>query len=205
MTTIGRAVATSAPTIGGVDEAGRGPLAGPVIAAVVVLREGQHIDGVGDSKRIPAPRRVSLARIIRREAVAWAIGRAEVAEIDTLNILGATLLAMRRAVDALSRAPDLLRIDGNRAPALPRFRGGIETLIGGDNLCQAIGAASILAKVHRDDEMRALDAHFPGYGFAQHKGYATREHREALCRLGPCRVHRRSFRAVREAADMMFR
>ncbi|MGI9341688.1 MAG: ribonuclease HII [Gammaproteobacteria bacterium] len=185
--------------VGGVDEAGRGPLAGPVVAAVVVLAPGQKIDGVRDSKQLTAVRREELFEVIRREARAWAIGRADVVEIDDLNILHATMLAMRRAVEGLAQLPGLLRIDGNRAPDLPGFPGLTETVVGGDRCCPAIGAASILAKVTRDRVMRDLDVQFPGYGFARNKGYPTAAHRDALARIGPCSAHRRSFRPVREA------
>jgi ribonuclease HII len=185
--------------IGGVDEAGRGPLAGPVVAAVVVLAPRQRIEGVRDSKQLTAARREALFDVVRREARAWAIGCADVAEIDDLNILHATLLAMRRAVEGLAILPGLLRIDGNRAPDLPGFAGLTETVVGGDRCCPAIGAASILAKVARDRIMRDLDAQFPGYGFARNKGYPTAAHRDALVRIGPCSAHRRSFRPVRDA------
>jgi ribonuclease HII len=186
-------------TVGGVDEAGRGPLAGPVVAAVVVLATGQTIDGVRDSKQLTAHRRNILAEVIQRESIAWAIGQADVAEIDALNILHATMLAMRRAVEALPAAPSRLRIDGNRAPEMPRYPGITETLVGGDRLCPAISAASILAKVHRDRLMADLDRCFPEFGFARHKGYPTAAHREALAEFGPCPAHRLSFRPVRLA------
>lgn len=186
--------------IGGVDEAGRGPLAGPVVAAVVVLAPKQQIPGVRDSKQLAPRRRETLAATIRHEALGWAIGRCTPAEIDELNILQASLLAMRRAVEALRCLPECLRIDGNRAPDLGGFEGRIETVVGGDRSCGAIGAASILAKVCRDAEMVALDTRFPGYGFARHKGYPTAAHREALSRLGPCAAHRRSFAPVQAAA-----
>jgi len=185
--------------VGGVDEAGRGPLAGPVVAAVVVLAPRQKIAGVRDSKQLTPARREELFDVVRREARAWAIGHAEVSEIDDLNILHATMLAMRRAVEGLSILPGLLRIDGNRAPELPAFPGLTETVVGGDRCCPAIGAASILAKVTRDRMMQDLDVQFPGYGFASNKGYPTVAHRDALVRIGPCSAHRRSFRPVREA------
>ena len=185
--------------IGGVDEAGRGPLAGPVVAAAVVLGPDQHIPGVRDSKRLSPKRREELAVVIRRESIAWGLGRAEVAEIDELNILQATLMAMRRAVEAMGYSPQSLRFDGNVAPQIPGFVGEIETLIGGDGRCSAIAAASILAKVTRDAEMIRLDRMYPEYGFARHKGYPTRDHRRVLGALGPCPVHRRSYRPVRLA------
>lgn len=190
------------PGLGGVDEAGRGPLAGPVVAAVVVLSPDQNIPGVRDSKQLSAGRREQLAETIKRQAMAWSLGLADVDEIDTLNILQASLLAMRRAVDGLNFAPALLRIDGNHAPNLSDFGGVTETVVGGDRICGAISAASILAKVHRDRLMTALDREFPDYGFAKHKGYPTVQHRKALMQFGPCPAHRRSFRPVRLAMDM---
>jgi len=185
--------------IGGIDEAGRGPLAGPVVAAVVVLSPQQQIDGVRDSKKLSPLRREALFEVICRESLAWAIGSADVAEIDALNILHATMLAMQRAVEDLHEAPGHLRIDGNRAPSLPSYAGVTETLVGGDGICPAIGAASILAKVTRDREMLALDSVYPEYGFARHKGYPTAQHRAALLEYGACPAHRRSYRPVREA------
>jgi ribonuclease HII len=182
-----------------VDEAGRGPLAGPVVAAVVVLLPGQTISGVRDSKQLSAARRETLAAIIREQAYAWSLGQAEVEEIDTLNILHATMLAMRRAIEALNCAPERLQFDGDRAPELPDYRGVAETIVGGDRSSAAISAASILAKVNRDRTMLALDREFPDYGFARHKGYPTAAHRDALLRFGPCPAHRVSFRPVRLA------
>ncbi len=183
--------------IGGVDEAGRGPLAGPVVAAVVVLGAEQRLPGVTDSKRLSAGRRTQLAQLIRREARAWAIASASVEEIDALNILQASLLAMRRAIEQLLAWPARLRIDGLHAPSLPSYPGRVETLVGGDGCCVAIGAASILAKVQRDAELVRLDRRYPAYGFARHKGYPTAEHRAALQRFGPCPAHRHSFGPVR--------
>lgn len=188
--------------IGGVDEAGRGPLAGPVVAAVVVLSPGQIIAGVRDSKQLSAARRETLALQIRDQAFAWSLGQAEVEEIDQLNILHATMLAMRRAIEALRCSPERLQFDGNRAPELPGYAGVAETIVGGDRLSNAISAASILAKVDRDRIMIALDRDFPDYGFAQHKGYPTVQHRDALQRFGPCPAHRRSFRPVRVAMQV---
>jgi ribonuclease HII len=188
--------------LAGVDEAGRGPLAGPVVAAVVLLESGQCIAGVRDSKKLTAARRTELAAIIKAEAVEWSLGLATVEEIDRLNILGGTMLAMRRAIGGLQRKPDRLRIDGNRSPDLPEQLAQItETLVGGDDICPAIGAASILAKVERDQMMVALHREYPGYGFDRHKGYPTVAHRQALAELGVTPVHRTSFRPVREAAD----
>jgi ribonuclease HII len=190
------------PGLGGVDEAGRGPLAGPVVAAVVVLSPDQRIAGVRDSKQLTARRREELAETIRQQAMAWSLGLADVGEIDALNILHASMLAMRRAVEGLSLLPALLRFDGNRAPELSDFPGETETVIGGDRICGAISAASILAKVHRDRLMTDLDRDYPDYGFAKHKGYPTAQHRQALIQFGPCPAHRRSFQPVRRAMDM---
>ena len=185
---------------GGVDEAGRGPLAGPVVAAVVVLQSGATLPGVRDSKKLSPARREELAGVIRESAVASAVASASVAEIDQLNILHATMLAMRRAVAQLEVRPALIRIDGNRCPDLTDvYAGQLESLVGGDDLCPAIGAASILAKTERDRAMLELHHAHPEYGFDAHKGYPTRAHREALERFGPLPQHRRSFRPVREA------
>jgi ribonuclease HII len=186
----------------GVDEAGRGPLAGPVVAAVVILRDGQIIDGVRDSKKLTARRRTELFTQIKSEAADWALGIAEVDEIDRLNILGGTMLAMRRAIDGLRLMPQSLLIDGNQLPDLPHAYITIsQTLVGGDDICPAIGAASILAKVERDRMMVELHNQYPGYGFDRHKGYPTVAHRQALIELGVTPVHRMSFRPVREAAE----
>lgn len=185
--------------VGGVDEAGRGPLAGPVVAAVVLLPAGRRLPGVTDSKQLSARRRAELAELIRREAVAWSVASATVAEIDRLNILQASLLAMRRAVERLPVWPAQLRVDGLQAPRLPGYPGRVETLVRGDQRCPAIAAASILAKLTRDAELLALDQRYPAYGFAQHKGYPTAAHRAALRRHGPCPAHRRSFRPVQAA------
>jgi len=190
------------PGVGGIDEAGRGPLAGPVVAAVVVVSSGQQIRGVRDSKQLSARRREQLAKDIRAQAIAWSLGQAEAGEIDALNILQATMLAMRRAVEGLDFAPAQLRFDGNRAPDMPDYSGELETVIGGDRICVAISAASILAKVHRDQVMMTLDDQFPRYGFARHKGYPTAQHRDALAEFGPCPAHRRSFRPVRLAMNL---
>ena len=191
----------AAGAIGGIDEAGRGPLAGPVVAAIVVFSPGQQIDGVRDSKQLSARRRTVLAEEIRNRAGAWSVASADVAEIDELNILYATMLAMRRAVEQLNCLPDELCFDGNRAPELPGYQGRTTTIVGGDRTCPAISAASILAKVARDELMLELDRAFPDYGFARHKGYPTAQHREALLRYGPCSEHRRSFAPVRKAIE----
>ena len=182
----------------GIDEAGRGPLAGPVVAAAVVLAPDPPIVGLRDSKQLSPAQRERLADAIRERALAWALGRAEPAEIDRYNILGATLLAMRRAFAGLTVQPARALVDGNRCPELPC---DCEAVIRGDASVPAISAASILAKVARDAEMLALDADWPGYGFAVHKGYPTRRHLEALARLGPSAVHRRSFGPVRRLLD----
>jgi ribonuclease HII len=184
--------------LAGVDEAGRGPLAGPVVAAAVILDPAAPILGLKDSKQLSAQQRARLAMQIRAHALAWALGEATPAEIDQLNILQATFLAMRRALLALEASPGHIVIDGNRLPqladAFPAAR--IEAVIRGDTLVPAVSAASILAKTHRDAIMADLDRIHPGYGFARHQGYPTAAHREALQRLGPSPVHRRSFAPV---------
>ena len=187
--------------LAGVDEAGRGPLAGPVIAAAVILDPGRPIAGLKDSKRLSPAQREGLAVEIRRHALGFAIAAADVAEIDSLNILNATLLAMRRALEALPARPDRIMIDGNKAPQLPDFmvNCSVETIVRGDDLVPAISAASILAKTHRDALMRELDAAYPGYGLAQHYGYPTPGHVAALQALGPSPIHRHSFAPVRAA------
>jgi ribonuclease HII len=177
----------------GVDEVGRGPLAGPVVAAAVILDPEQPIAGLADSKTLSPPRREHLAEQIRVQALAWSLGRAEVAEIDQHNILQATLLAMQRAVQTLSAAPDQVLVDGNRIPTLPY---PARAIVGGDGSEPCIAAASIIAKVARDQEMVAADTVYPGYGFAQHKGYPTRQHLAALDQFGVTPLHRRSFRPV---------
>ncbi|MFT3905493.1 MAG: ribonuclease HII [Steroidobacteraceae bacterium] len=185
----------------GVDEAGRGPLAGPVVAAAVILHPQRPIDGLRDSKQLSAAQRERLTILIRERAHACAIGLASVAEIDALNILQATLLAMRRALEALPELPPHIMIDGNQRPQLDdRYvLSRVQTIVGGDDLEPAISAASILAKTHRDALMAQLHQRYPGYGFAAHQGYATPEHRAALQRLGPCPEHRDSFAPVRAA------
>jgi ribonuclease HII len=185
--------------VAGVDEAGRGPLAGPVVAAAVIL-DPEHIPtGLGDSKQLAAARRDALRLEVERSAVAWFVASATRAEIDSLNILNATLRAMRRAVQGLGMTAGRVLIDGNRAPALDDVvpAAEVQTLVGGDASEASISAASILAKTHRDALMVAYDARYPGYEFASNKGYATRAHLDALARLGPCRIHRNSFAPVR--------
>lgn len=184
--------------IAGVDEVGRGPLAGPVVAAAVILDPARHIAGLTDSKRLSAKRRAELAARLRAEALAVAVVHVECDEIDALNILQATMTAMTRAVAALEPQPVRVLIDGNRCPELPM---PARAVVGGDGSEPAISAASIVAKVERDCAMIAHEDGYPGYGFARHKGYGTREHLDALTRLGPCAIHRRSFAPVRAAAN----
>ncbi len=180
--------------IAGVDEVGRGPLAGPVVAAAVILDPNHVIEGLADSKKLTERRRELLDEQIKDSALAWALGRAEVEEIDELNILQASLLAMQRAVESLAVRPEHALVDGNRCPSL--FCSS-EAIVGGDNLVPVISAASIIAKVARDREMVALDAQYPGYGLARHKGYPTKVHMEALSQLGVTDIHRRSFGPVK--------
>lgn len=185
--------------IAGVDEAGRGPLAGPVAVAAVILDPTRPIDGLDDSKKLTEARREALAPLIRERALAWHIEFVEADEIDHLNILQATLAGMRRALLGLTTAPTLARIDGNRLPKdLPC---PAEALIGGDALDPAIMAASILAKTARDARLRDLDLEFPQYGFARHKGYPSPGHLAALREHGPCPAHRRSYAPVRRALE----
>jgi len=179
--------------IAGVDEVGRGPLAGPVVAAAVILDPGCLIEGIKDSKALSEKRREVLCAQIQAGALAWAVGRAEVEEIDELNIHHASLLAMQRAVEALNLVPHKALVDGKFAPKLAC---ATETIIKGDSIVEVIGAASIVAKVIRDREMIAFDAQYPGYGFAKHKGYGTKQHLEALHQLGPLSIHRTSFAPV---------
>ena len=181
--------------LAGVDEVGRGPLAGDVVAAAVILVPERPIKGLRDSKKLSAAQRESLAPAIRERALAWSLARASVAEIDELNILQASMLAMRRAVEALSPQPQYVLVDGNR---LPCWEYPSEPVVKGDDRVPAIAAASILAKVQRDSEMVALDRQFPGYGLARHKGYPTRAHLTALRELGVSAIHRRSFAPVRD-------
>ena len=184
---------TAGHLLAGVDEVGRGPLAGDVVAAAVILTESP-LEGVTDSKMLTPERREALAERIRVEAVSWALGRATVAEIDELNILQASLLAMRRAVEALPIQPSLVLVDGNR---LPKWPYEARAIVKGDLSEPSIGAASILAKVQRDAEMLALHEHYPAYGFDRHKGYPTKAHLAALKTAGVSPVHRRSFGPVR--------
>lgn len=184
--------------VAGVDEVGRGPLCGPVVTAAVILDPSRPILGLNDSKKLTEARREALFDEIQQKALAWCIARAEVDEIDHLNILHATMLAMQRAVEGLAIQPRLALIDGNRCPKLSVPSAPV---IGGDAQVPAIAAASILAKVSRDREMQALDLIYPGYGLASHKGYPTPAHLEALQRLGATPIHRRSFAPVRMALE----
>lgn len=179
----------------GVDEAGRGPLAGPVVAAAVILDPARPIAGLADSKQLSAPRREKLAAEIRARALAWHVAEASVEEIDGLNILQATLLAMQRAVAGLALVPAEALIDGNRCP---RLAFPARAIVGGDATVAEISAASILAKTVRDAGMRLLHERYPQYGFARHMGYGTAAHLAALRAHGPCAAHRKSFAPVRE-------
>ena len=188
--------------LAGVDEAGRGPLVGPVVAAAVILDPRSPINGIDDSKKLSPETRERLAVEIRARAIAWSVAWSDAGEIDTLNILQATLLAMRRALLGLRVGPTHVQIDGNRCPRVDDFPFAftMEAVVGGDALVPAIGAASILAKTVRDAMLVEMDAAYPGYGFASHKGYATPEHYAALQKLGPTPLHRMSFEPVRLAA-----
>ena len=182
--------------VAGVDEAGRGPLAGPVVAAAVILDPAVRIEGIADSKRLSAGRRADLDREIRERALSFAVARVGAAVIDAINILQATMQAMREAVDGLDISPDEVLVDGNRCPALPY---PARAVVRGDVSVAVISAASILAKVARDREMIEMDHRYPQYGFARHKGYGTQAHRDALLRFGPSPIHRASFAPVRSA------
>jgi len=180
--------------IAGVDEVGRGPLAGAGVAAAVILNPHKPIEGLADSKKLSEKKREELDLQIREKALCWCLGRAEAHEIDEINILQASLLAMKRAVEGLSVAPDHLQIDGNKGIDMPI---SMETIIQGDAKVEAISAASIIAKVARDKEMLLLHEQYPEYGFAKHKGYPTKEHREALQKYGILEIHRKSFKPCR--------
>ena len=182
--------------VAGVDEAGRGPLAGPVVAAAVILDPAVRVAGLADSKRLSAQSREELDLAIREHAISFAVARVEAGVIDAINILQATMRAMREAVGRLDPAPDEVLVDGNRCPDLPC---PARAVVRGDASVAAISAASILAKVARDREMIEMDRRYPEYGFARHKGYGTRAHRDALARLGPSPIHRASFAPVRAA------
>jgi len=184
-------------------EAGRGPLAGPVVASAVVLDPGTHIEGLADSKKLTAKRRELLAVEIKQHSLSWSVAWADPAEIDAINILAATMLAMRRAILGLAVTPENVQVDGNRLPNL-RFDSRVlagEAIIGGDDSVAAISAASIIAKTTRDHMMVELDKIYPRYEFARHKGYGTEIHRERLREFGPCREHRQTFAPVRAASQ----
>jgi ribonuclease HII len=182
----------------GVDEAGRGPLAGPVVVAAVILPESCQLEFLDDSKRLSAARREQLVPQIEQQALAWHVEFVEVEEIDSVNILQATLNGMRRSVERLDPAPQRVLVDGNRAPALGCE---VQTIVGGDALIASISAASVLAKVYRDRLMMSMHERYPEYGFDRHKGYPTALHLERLEKLGPCPIHRRSFAPVRQAFE----
>lgn len=185
--------------IAGVDEVGRGPLVGAVVTAAVILDPNNPIVGLADSKKLSEKRRLALAEEIKDKALAWSLGRADPDEIDELNILHATMLAMQRAVAGLAIQPDFVLVDGNRIPTLPM---PAQAVVKGDSLVAEISAASILAKVARDLEMEELDRQFPDYGFAQHKGYPTKLHFEKLAELGATPFHRKSFAPVAKALGL---
>lgn len=180
--------------IAGIDEAGRGPLAGPVVAAAVVFDQNTSISGLRDSKKLSERQREELFDVITQTAIAWAVAHADVQEIDQINILQASLLAMKRAFEKLTIRPDRVLVDGTFTPSI---NCEAEAIIKGDQKIAAISAASILAKVTRDREMKALDLQYPGYGFAKHKGYPTKNHLQCLHNLGPSSVHRRTFAPVK--------
>lgn len=180
--------------LAGVDEVGRGPLAGDVVTAAVILDANKPIEGLADSKKLTDKRRQQLALEIREKALCWHVARASVEEIDCYNILQATMMAMVRAVDGLSISPEYVAVDGNRMPPW-NYNG--ETVVKGDDKVAEISAASILAKVCRDGEMLAFDEQYPGYGFAGHKGYGTKQHMQAIEQLGPSPIHRRTFEPVK--------
>jgi ribonuclease HII len=184
---------STARILAGTDEVGRGPLAGDVVAAAVILNPNRPIPGLADSKKLSEKQRRRCYELIIANSLAYAVARASVAEIDRFNILQASLLAMRRAVEGLALQPEFVFVDGNRCP---RWQYASRAVVKGDSLVAAIAAASVLAKVTRDQEMVEFEAKFPGYGFAQHKGYPTRQHLAALETLGPCEIHRRSFAPV---------
>lgn len=183
----------------GVDEAGRGPLAGPVVAAAVILDPENPIEGLADSKKLSAKKRAALELSIKEKSICWALGRAEIDEIEELNILHASMLAMKRAVELLDIIPEMVLIDGNRCPDV---KVKSHAIIKGDQRVEAISAASILAKESRDREMIQLDEEFPGYGFSVHKGYPTRAHIQALEDIGVSSVHRRSYGPVRRILEL---
>ena len=179
--------------VAGVDEVGRGPLAGPVVAAAVILDPKKPIDGLCDSKKMSANRRLEMSDKIKSNSLAWSLGRAEAKEIDEINILQASLLAMKRAIEVLNIEPDIVLVDGNYTPSI-NFKK--KAIVKGDSFISEISAASIIAKVERDNEMIALDKIYPGYGFSSHKGYPTKQHIESLKKLGITDIHRITFSPV---------
>jgi ribonuclease HII len=181
--------------IAGIDEVGRGCLVGSVVAAAVILDSNNPIEGLTDSKKLTQKRRKALAKIIKRNALAWSIGRAEPCEIERINILQASLLAMLRAFNALSIQPDWVKVDGNQYPPIACTG---ETIIKGDLTVAEISAASIIAKVHRDDEMQILEQLHPGYEFSKHKGYSTKLHLQKLQQFGVTNLHRKSFSPIKK-------
>ena len=185
--------------IAGVDEVGRGPLAGPVVTAAVILDPQNPIEGLTDSKKLTEAQREVLSEEIKQKALCWALGRAEVEEIDHINILQATMLAMQRSVKALIQTPEYILVDGNRTP---KFHCPAEAIIKGDLTVPEISAASIVAKVARDQEMAQLELQYPGYGLAKHKGYPTKAHIAAITELGVTPIHRRSYSPVRKAMEL---
>lgn len=186
--------------VAGVDEVGRGPLAGDVVTAAVILDPDNPIEGLNDSKKLSEKKRNALFDEIQEKALSWAIARASVAEIDDINILQASLLAMKRAVEALNIQPEHVLVDGNK---IPKWHYQAEAVVKGDGRVACIGAASILAKVTRDREMEAFDKEYPGYGFAGHKGYPTKVHMEAVERLGVCPIHRRSYAPIKARLEQI--
>lgn len=184
--------------IAGVDEVGRGPLAGAVVAAAVILDPANPIEGLTDSKKLTEKQRENLAIEIREKSLCWSLGRAEPDEIDEINILWASMLAMKRAVESLVIQPSFVRIDGNRCPDMNYE---MEAIVKGDLTVPEISAASIIAKVVRDNEMKVMDSRYPGYGFAKHKGYPTKQHQEALVTLGVCPIHRLSFKPIQRIIE----
>lgn len=186
--------------VAGVDEVGRGPLAGDVVAAAVILPDDHGIEGLADSKKLTERKREILFDQIKASAICWSVARASVEEIDRLNILQASLLAMKRAVDGLTVRPSFVQVDGNK---LPNWEYDAECVVGGDALLENISAASILAKVTRDREMVEFDHAYPGYGFAKHKGYPTKQHITALQSLGVTKIHRRSYAPVQKALSLV--
>ncbi|WP_197016875.1 ribonuclease HII [Mannheimia varigena] len=190
----------NAKLIAGVDEVGRGPLVGAVVTAAVILDPNNPIEGLMDSKKLSEKKRLALAEEIKAKALSWALGRAEPAEIDELNILHATMLAMQRAVAGLHIQPDFILVDGNRPP---QFSVPTQAVVKGDSLVAEISAASIIAKVARDQEMDELDKQFPQYGFAKHKGYPTKLHFEKLIEFGATPYHRKSFAPVKKVLGLI--